>query len=88
MPVYDMKCPNCSRIEKDVLLKNRKELHKCLQCHAPMQCLFPTSFSPHIWPAEGIYLEHVCDKGKTFYSKKEMREYAKKNNLEIAMLED
>ena len=83
-----MLCPNCGKKDIDVLLLNRKELHKCTRCGAYMKCLFPTSFNPHVWPSEGIYLEHVCPEGKRFYSKKEMKEYAKNNNLEIAMLED
>ncbi len=87
MPLYDMLCPSCHKKDKDVLLKKMEELHKCTRCGANMKRLFPKT-NLHIWPAEGIYLEHVSPEGKTFYNKKEMKEYAKKNNLEIAMLED
>ena len=86
MPIYDMLCPDCGKKDVDVLLKNRKELHKCTRCGAPMKCLFPTSFNPHIWPSEGIYFEHTSAKGNTFYSKKEAKEFAKKNNLEMDIL--
>jgi len=88
MPIFDYKCPSCNKVKKNVFIKNREEVIKCSQCHEDMKRLFPLSFVPHIWPADGIFLEHVSSKGKRFFSKKEMKTYAKRNNLEIAMLED
>lgn len=40
-----------------------------------------------IFPAEGIFLEHVSPEGKRFFSKQEMKDYAKKHDLEIGYLE-
>jgi hypothetical protein len=51
-----------------------------------MRKLFPTSFNAHVWPADGIYLEHVSAKGRVFHSKKEMADFAKRNNLELGAL--
>jgi len=39
-----------------------------------------------VFPADGVYLEHVSPKGKTFYSRKEMKDYEKKHNVELGYL--
>ena len=88
MPLYDLVCPNCDKVDSDVLLRSPSESHICSRCSTVMRRIFPTSVNVHIWPSDGVFLEHVSNKGKTFYSKKEMKEYAKKHNMEIAMLED
>jgi len=40
-----------------------------------------------VFPADGIFLENVSSEGKRFFSKKEMKAYAKKNDIEIGYLE-
>jgi len=87
MPIYDYKCPSCGVVKKDVLVKDKNEVLKCSQCHETLKRLFPSSVSVHIWPADGIFLEHASAKGETFYSKKEAKEFAKKNDLEMDILE-
>jgi len=47
----------------------------------------PSLLVPHVFPAEGIFLEHVSPEGKRFFSKQEMKDYAKKHDLEIGYLE-
>lgn len=32
MPLYDLKCPNCEDIVKDVMLKINEEIPDCLSC--------------------------------------------------------
>jgi len=39
-----------------------------------------------VFPAEGIFLEHVEPKGRRFFSKGEMRDYEKKTGTLIHML--
>lgn len=82
--LYDYKCPDCGRIEKDVLVKDMNEEVKCIQCHEKMHRLFPL-FAFHDY-SKGIFLEHVSAKGETFHSKKEMQKYAKEHNLELGAL--
>ena len=86
MPIYDFKCPSCQRKLVDYPVQNRDEEVKCVQCHAIMKRLFPTSFKPMVLPRGGLYLEHVSPEGKTFYSYGEMRRYAKKHDLELGAL--
>jgi putative FmdB family regulatory protein len=88
MPIYDYKCPACERKEEDVFVHSRNDRVKCKQCHANMSRLFPlkTRLFAHVFPQEGIFLEHVSAKGKTFHSTKEMKEYARQNDLELGAL--
>jgi len=89
MPVYDYKCPNCGRKEGDVFVHKHDEAVSCKQCHEKMSRLFPDS-SKYVrakcFPAEGIFMEHVCPDGKRFYSEKEMRDYEKKTGTTIARI--
>ena len=39
-----------------------------------------------VFPAEGIFLEHVSPSGQRFYSKQEMRKFEKQNDMTIGML--
>ena len=87
MPLYDYKCPCCERKLKDRLVKDKDEEVKCIQCNTPMHRLFPSSVSVQIFPSEGIFFEHTSDKGDTFYSKKEMKEFSKKTGTVFDMLE-
>jgi len=84
--IFDYKCPSCNRVQKDVYLRTREEVVVCKQCHAEMQRLFPNRFTFLHLPKEGLYLEHVSAKGKTFYSFGEMKKYARKNDLELSAL--
>ena len=85
MPIYDFICPACKTKQKDVFVKSWEEVIKC-KCGKQMNKL-PSLFIANTWPMDGIYLEHVSPEGKTFHSKKEMKEYAKTNDLELGALE-
>jgi len=85
MPVYDFRCPKCKKIKKDVYLPRWDMGQKC-ECGEDMTKL-PSLIAPHIFPADGIFLEHVSSTGERFHSKKEMKDYAKKHDLEIGYLE-
>lgn len=86
MPIYDFKCPSCEHKLDDCYLRKIKEVVKCPRCNAEMKRLFPNRVSGYCFPQEGIHLEHVSAKGKTFHSTQEMRDYAKKHDLELAAL--
>ena len=84
MPIYDFQC-SCGSMKKDEFVRSWKTIVSCDECGAAMKRT-PTQFAPHVFPSDGIHLSNVSSKGKTFYSKKEMREYAKKHDLELGAL--
>ena len=88
-PVYDFKCPECEQKKEDVFLHHHDTVVNCDQCRIPMKKLFPNSakyIGAKCFPAEGIFLEHVCPGGKRFYSEKEMRDHEKRTGDTIARL--
>ncbi len=87
MPVFDYKCPSCERKIIDEYVSHYKNKVKCKQCGANMSKLVPIRVNADVFPAEGVYLEHVSATGKTFYSKKEMRTFEKENKMELHYLE-
>ena len=84
MPIYDFKCLKCGKEKKDVFTRSWEEIVKC-ECGKEMQKV-PSRFMPDVFPAEGLHLEHVSPEGKTFHSKKEMRQYEKDHNVELGAL--
>ncbi len=83
MPIYDMICI-CGLEKKDVFTRSWSEDIRC-DCGKVMRKR-PSRFFPDVFPNGGIFLEHVSPSGETFYSKKEMRQYAKDNDLELGAL--
>jgi len=86
MPVFDYECPNCGRKVLDNFVHRFDAKVKCKQCGSNMSKLVPTRIVADTFPADGVYLEHVSPEGKTFYSKKEMRQYERDNNVELGYL--
>lgn len=86
MPIYKMRCPVCGGVEDNVFLRRWDEQYRCKNCKCVMSKI-PSLLVPHVFPAEGIFLEHVSPEGKRFFSKQEMKDYAKKHDLEIGYLE-
>lgn len=85
MPIYDFICPKCKKRKPDVFEKSWEDEEHCDACGTLMEKI-PTIFTPDVFPVEGIFLEHVSANGKRFYSKKEMQQYAKENDLELGAL--
>ena len=85
MPIYDYKCPCCHAEKKDEFVTHWEAVIMC-ECTNQMDRQFPLSFVPDVFPSEGLHLKHVCPQGKTFYSKSEMKRYAKEHNLELGAL--
>lgn len=86
MPIYDYRCPKCKKDKKDVFVHSWNDMVKCYDCNVEMTKLFSGFPVPHIFPTGGIFLEHVSAKGKRFYSKKEMQQYAVAHDLELGAL--
>jgi len=86
MPIYDFKCSKCGKVEKDQFFHSWEDSHMtCPDCKIEMDKLIGAPF-PKCFPAEGVYLEHVSPTGKTFHSTKEMREFERKNDMELGYL--
>jgi len=83
MPTYDFKCSICKKRTNDVFQRMSEDSPKC--CGKSMDVV-PGRCSVYAFPQEGITLEHVESQPKTFYSKKEMLNYAQKNDLELGAL--
>ncbi len=86
MPIFDYICPNCRSVKRDVLTRIRSKEVKCSRCRDAMKRLVPTGVQADVFPADGVYLEHVSANGETFHSKGEMKRYAKENKLELGYL--
>lgn len=86
MPTFDYICDRCGDCKTDEFVKRTNDVMVCSNCNNNMRRLFPSRTTVHTFPAEGIFLEHVSAEGKTFYSKSEMKRYARDNNLELGAL--
>ena len=87
MPIFDYKCPACSAVRKDVLIRagDYSDIGVWCKCGASMFKM-PAVPNMHLFPIGGIHLKHVCPGGRTFYSKNEMKQYAKKHDMDLGAL--
>ena len=90
MPIFDYRCPECGHVDKNVFVKTWNDVMQCPKHDykegSPIMEKIPSRFLAAIFPNGGIFLEHVSSEGKTFHSKKEMRQYAKEHDLELGAL--
>lgn len=87
MPIYDFRCNICKAEKKDVFTKHWDEPVFCDNCEASASMeKIPSRFLADVFPNGGIHLEHVSSEGRTFYSKGEMKRYAKDHDLELGAL--
>ncbi len=86
MPIFDMRCPSCEKIKKDVFVHSYKNEIECKQCHVNMKKLVPSRINLDILPNGGVFLKHVSAEGQHFNSKKEMRQYEKDHNVQLSYL--
>jgi putative FmdB family regulatory protein len=86
MPIFDLKCTKCKKELKDHYSLHWDDQVLCPRCGMYYMQKIPSRFFADTFPAEGIFLEHVSSEGKRFYSKKEMRQYAKEHDLELGAL--
>jgi len=91
MPVFDYKCKACERKITDEFVHRFDDDVVCKQCGAVMSKLVPLRIKSGEMSRndqlDGVYLEHVSPNGETFHSKREMKKYAKDNNLQLGYLE-
>ena len=84
MPIYDTKCLVCGNLDVDVFARFGESI-KCSKCGGQCERL-PCVFNPQLFPSDGIFLRHVSPEGKRFFSKKEMKDYAREHDLELGAL--
>lgn len=87
MPIYDFLCPKCKKKKLDEYLRSWNDAVWCDSCNTLMSRMYNSFPTPHVFPSEGIFLEHVSSEGHLFHSKKEMQQYAKKHDLQLGALE-
>ena len=87
MPIFDYRCVRCGAVRKDVLIRAGacNDIGVWCKCGSDMFKM-PAVPNMHLFPIGGIHLKHVEPGGKTFYSKNEMKQYAKKQNMELGAL--
>lgn len=85
MPIYDYICQKCGKVVKDAFAKMSEEPPRCETCGEKMERK-PTAFAPDTFPADGIFFEHASAKGERFFSKQEIKDYAKKHDMEFDYL--
>lgn len=85
MPLYDFECNGCGKVFRDILIP-RESVDTCDECGANVVKMVAAGI-PHIFPSDGIFLRNVSSEGKRFYSKQEMKDYAKKHDLQLGALE-
>lgn len=84
MPLFDFVCNGCGKVFRNILIP-REFVDMCDECGASVTRQLGAP-CPHIFPADGIFLKNVSAEGKRFHSKQEMKDYAKKFDLELGAL--
>lgn len=88
MLTFDYLCNKCGCIKHNEIVRNFDDKVFCDECQNEMEKYYgDTVVNTSIFPSDGVYLEHVSPEGKTFHSKQEMKDYARKNDLELGYLE-
>ena len=82
MPIFDYHCKVCKRISKDTYVKKHDEIVTCISCNVTMDKL-PSLFHAETFPAEGLTIDNLEARPKTFHSKQEMRDYEKNTGAYI-----
>jgi putative FmdB family regulatory protein len=85
MPLYDYTCNKCKRTEEIFVHSSEEEVPKC-NCGGTLKREFPTSARIGLFPSGGVFLEHASAKGEHFETKQQMRDFAKKNDMELGAL--
>ena len=85
MPLYDLKCPTCGVVKRDVFVRSPGATVQCEDCCVVMERIL-CRFSISVFPSDGIFLEHVSPEGHRFMNKNEMKEFEKRTGTTIGYL--
>lgn len=86
MPIFNYTCPKCKKKKIDEFVRSWDDDVRCEDCDVVMIKSYSGFPVPHVFPSEGIFLEHVSANGHLFHSKAEMKQYAKDHDLELGAL--
>ena len=100
MPIYNGRCRLCgsqaewfshkalTRVDLARLPDDQQvELGVPVCCQRPMdKVVSKLAKQSHSWPADGLHLEHAGEHGKTFYSKKELKDWCKEKGVSSGAL--
>jgi len=84
MPIFDYRCDACD-VTEERFVHSYKQVVTC-ECGAVKTKLFTGNIFVDVFPNGGLHLKNVCNGGKTFHSRGEMKRYARENNLELGAL--
>lgn len=85
MPIFRYRCDRCGAV-KEQFVHSYQTPVVCEPCNFGMRRLFSWGGRLDIFPTEGIFLKNVSPKGERFYSKSQMRAYAREHDLELGAL--
>ena len=83
MPLFDFYCKQCGKEMKDELIRDKKDLPMC--CGTGMYKKVPTGIISG-FPQFGLTLNHVDTYPVHFDTKKQLRDYKRKHNLDLGAL--
>ena len=96
--LYQYRCPTCS-VEVELLRPVAERLHlpRCDRCGVDMPQAWslpyvqtwppPGTLPRHRRPGGGLHMEYICRDGKTFYSRREMRDWCRRHSMQADVLE-
>jgi hypothetical protein len=82
MPIYDLQCEDCGNEKLDEFCHLEKLIPTC--CGRVMSRKV-SRIHPG-WPKYGLTLEHVEEKPVHFETKNQLRDYKRKNNLQLGAM--
>lgn len=87
MPLYNYICPKCKTEESEFVFKWDEEV-LCEECDSVKERQFPDNMGPinFGFPEGGITLEHAEATPIHLNSRKEAKDYEKKNNVQLGCL--
>jgi len=85
MALYDYFCSNCDDTWEEFVWSSSDPVF-CEKCGKQAKRSFPSVIHAHVFPPEGITLEHLPGGPVNFKGKTEMRAYAKEHDVELGAL--
>ena len=94
MPSYDFRCLECNHIEEYFIRNvNNYVLPKCMKCNGDTEKVIslraadPQKLNGIIFPVDGLTLEHVGPQPIHFDSYRDMKKFAKENNIGLSAVD-
>lgn len=79
MPLYDLKCPKCGNLERDVYQAADADMPQCVPCAVPVERVWLRSAPVHVFQAD--FYEHAGDKPLYFDSREKYKDHLRRNGM-------